>query len=278
MSFEFFPDNRLYTDRSYCLANFLPPADQAPVGRLLYHCFWTGEITRHHQICLNSLRLAASQPAEIWLWMKGPDLTQNRDRIPEGVKTRLLLPDMEIDGTSLAGRLDLFTGGAAAVSDAFRWLVLKKWGGFYFDMDMLFLRDPRPLAAYDFVYQWSDQRYGNSALAHMRPGASIAQEMHERVCAFGTAHPKVVLDFARPPVAPLHVLPVFLVDPLWVQKDREDPGVLRAIFEDRAPTSLAAFWPGAYTYHWHNQWGRPIPGASQMGQLAHEIDSKLRAA
>jgi hypothetical protein len=40
---------------------------------------------------------------------------------------------------------------------------------------------------------------------------------------------------------------------------------------------LEGFHPGAYTYHWHNQWNRPITGSSRIGQIAHEIDRRLGA-
>ena len=79
------------------------------------------------------------------------------------------------------------------------------------------------------------------------------------------------LEFDAP--VPLLVLPCAWFDPAWL----EGAG-FSAFFQETADTiQLATFYPGAFAYHWHNQWGVPEGERSPFAQLAAEIDARLQA-
>ena len=58
MPLKFLDDDRLYTDYVYYLRNFRWQAS-GPVGQtLLYHCYWGGTLTKHHELSERSVRCA----------------------------------------------------------------------------------------------------------------------------------------------------------------------------------------------------------------------------
>ena len=53
-----------------------------------------------------------------------------------------------------------------AITDLIRMVVLYLYGGVYFDLDMMFMRDITPLLDYQFTYRWSLSIEANTALIH----------------------------------------------------------------------------------------------------------------
>ena len=43
----------------------------------------------------------------------------------------------------------------------------------------------------------------------------------------------------------------------------------------RGGGSLGRFFPGAFTYHWHNLWSAPVETGSPFARLAGELDAIL---
>jgi mannosyltransferase OCH1-like enzyme len=57
----------------------------------------------------------------------------------------------------------------AALSDLVRFIVLRKYGGIYTDLDNIFIKEMSPLCGSSFVYYWSDAQSpsdSNVALAN----------------------------------------------------------------------------------------------------------------
>jgi hypothetical protein len=148
-----------------------------------------------------------------------------------------------------------------------------------------FLRDLRPLCGADFVYQWSDRLYGNSAVMHFRRGSANGAALLERGTRVRTFWPRQLLDFGSLAgvVRDLHVLPAFAFDPLWIDRDRRQRvndycNTFEDFFTAPGAVGLDDFFPGAYAYHWHNQWTTPIRPGTLAGRFRDEIDARLRAA
>lgn len=55
-----------------------------------------------------------------------------------------------------------------ARADAFRLLITYKYGGLYFDLDVLFLKDFSDLLENSFCYQWEKQPYANTAVLFLK--------------------------------------------------------------------------------------------------------------
>lgn len=66
-------------------------------------------------------------------------------------------------------------------SDLIRWQALYKAGGFYFDLDQIFLKSFNPLTDYDIV--WGGTRINYSGVVGMFRRCPVAEEMYERTKA-----------------------------------------------------------------------------------------------
>ena len=62
-----------------------------------------------------------------------------------------------------------------AISDLIRVVVLYLFGGVYFDLDVMFLRNLAPLLNYEFAYRWSYSQNANSALCHFHKGSQVLE-------------------------------------------------------------------------------------------------------
>lgn len=293
MSLIFMPDDRLYTDYAHFCARFTWPIgsrEPAPAQPLLYHAIWSGRLTRHHELSLKSLLLTQSAPYEVWLWLtpeteaaNGPFL--ERLRSPAVRYRRFDLGPLAV-GTPFEGREDLLRRSYPVfTSDIGRLLIQWKYGGIYFDLDVLFLRDLRPLTNVEFVYRWSNQPYGNSAVMHYRPQSPTIAALIRRGCALGTCYaPRLYqFDAINPLVTDLYVLPAFVFDPAWIAHDTQVPinaysTNVTDFFLRQDPVTLETFYPSAYAYHWHNGWKRPITDGSIAGQLYREVCDRLAQA
>jgi hypothetical protein len=303
---KFLPDERLYTSTDHCLRFLrdITDGDGALKTPERYHFYWRGKFSLKQGFAVKSfLATQELKSAEPWLWLDGEDgYAENTDH----PSLRPLLPfirlkrfDLELESrdTPLEGRPELYAGlRPAARSDFFRVVVLYKYGGIYFDMDMMFLRDLRALLRNglfqdEFCYQWSSHMpHGNSAVLRLRQRSETAAALLARCAAGGTCHPKHAFGFAENRDLDLLVLPCTFFDPLWPHYDRKDRYGAAPFnrFADffrrfgfwfrRRPgiQSYRDFFPGAFTYHWHNCWDAKEHPSSYFGFFNQEFDHILR--
>ncbi len=292
MGLIFCSDRRLYTDARHFEQQFAWPFGELTPAPLLYHCYWTGPLSHHHDLSLKSLLITQSAPFEVWIWMPPRDLIRNREFIErfsalDHVKWQAYCAAEEARGTIYEGRMsELESSGAdgnpltlaRSASDVLRLLVLGKYGGFYFDLDTLFLKDLRPLSSVNFIYQWSNRQYGSNAVSHFHKQSSALWALAERSLRIATCHPRRLLLFAELDDLrdPVFLLPSFALDPVWIANDtgariNDYCNRFDDFFTGRARKSLGDFFPNAYTYDWHNRWTVPIEDGTIAGQLYEEV-------
>ena len=172
--------------------------------------------------------------------------------------------------------------GLTPLSDVVRVLVLAAYGGIYLDLDVLVLRSFRPLLGHDFYYRWSTQDYCNTAVMGLqkksRNTAALLKASLGRVDRLEDLaklyHPQALYKLAQSGNASIELLPSAYFDPLWVVEDVYDDESKQAVkeqyglsgfvswFKEKRPVTTCTqpieFFPGAFTFHWHNQWNEPI--------------------
>jgi hypothetical protein len=300
---RFLPEGELYMETEVCLRFLcgLPsePPSAAGAAPRRHHLYWRGPFRRKQAFALKSL--LATQPietSEVWLWLDADDGYRGHERSPflrpllPFVQARRFDPDSETAGTPVVGCRGLYRGlPPAKRSDLARFVALYKHGGIYTDMDVMFLRDLSPLFADarfadEFCYQWSYRPFANSAVLALRAGSATAQALLARCRERGSCLPRHVLGFEGGPSADLLVLPCAFFDPLWIHHDGKDSyaaapfprfeGFFEPVGCDRlAPPSFREFFPGAFTYHWHNGWDAPEVPHSYFGRFERELDDLL---
>ncbi|MGY0036053.1 glycosyltransferase [Pedobacter sp. NJ-S-72] len=81
-------------------------------------------------------------------------------------------------------------------SDAFRFLVLYKYGGLYFDLDVMFLKDFGGLLDSEFCYAWETQPYANSAILNLKRKSDLCNYILNKGIKKRTVLPWIILNYS----------------------------------------------------------------------------------
>jgi hypothetical protein len=185
-------------------------------------------------------------------------------------------------------------------SDVVRVFVLAAHGGVYLDCDMLLLRPLTPLLGRDFYYRWSTQNYCNTAVFHLREGsrnAAVLLEMALSKSNHGQAGPLTRALFPSDLYrnignsTTIDMLPSAYFDPLWVVMDVYGEGAPAAksryglnnfhrFFTEKneMDEDSAHFFPGAFAFHWHNQWKVNIEKGSSADLFLRHYEQMIAQA
>jgi hypothetical protein len=300
------PEQQLYTSTEACLRYLRALTDNAAGGlttpRERYHLFWNGEFGAKQAFAVKSfLATQDLDRTELWLWLdhKGgyAEHASNRFLSPllPFLQVRAFDPVFESRDTPVERRPDLYVdSGFRARSDFVRHLVLFKFGGTYLDMDVMLLRDFRGLSHHwpgaSYCYQWSSaQPFANSAVLRLTGGGQTALALLAKGAQIESFHPRRLLRFDELEQVDMLVLPCTFFDPLWPHVDQRDVladapfETFGAFFEPIKPRSGddpgqspgESFFPGAFAYHWHNQWKAPESPRSYYARFGRWFDARI---
>ncbi len=310
------PDKKLYTDNAYArqvLANGFElnkaegTGTRQPGEKTAFHSYWYGKVGRKQAFSIKSFLVTQNlERCEVILWL---DISNGFDGYGRNPYLMPLLPFItvkafdpkpEIKGTPWENSINLIDHkkeGAdgrmedgvdlAKRADAFRFIVLYNYGGVYFDLDVLFLRDFTDLLVSEFCYAWEDQPFANSALLYLKRKSAIATYILQKSIRKRTVLPWVIFYYSDNKLKDLLVYPCAFFDPLWQGGDKLEKVPfknLEAFFEpfgDKFTNQYAIkshkdFFAGCYAYHWHNQWKKPEPENSFFGLLEAEFNKALK--
>lgn len=304
---KFLADERLYSHTEECL-RFLRELigdvnDAVPRKTERYHMYWYGDFSSKQAFAIKSfLATQDLKKSELWLWLDAENGYSDHTNNPFLSPFLPFLNVMRFDSgtealdTPLEDRPDMFGVSPSSRSDFFRHIVLFKHGGVYVDMDTMFLRDISPLLCNEqfdseFCYRWSaHQNYGSSAVMRLRRQSETGYTLLVRCREQGSCHPRRVLRFEDNIDMELTVLPCVFFDPLWPHYDHKDKYKSAPFnrFEyffrkfnwgfrrKRSIRSCRDFFPGAFTYHWHNFWDVREHEDSYFGFFNREFDQLIR--
>jgi hypothetical protein len=288
---------RLYTDtiaynETIEMAKNLTGEYNEPV---LYHCFWNGKLNEKHYISILScfyFNVLNKTGRKIILWTNSPFEDNELLRvISQFCEVRYFDFLEELKDTDIP--TSIINGNAVypIYSDRIRYVLLYKYGGIWFDLDVFFLRSFDPLLS-NFkenisVYTWADLNYPNNAIfispiKKSQKMRDFIQYMIDRGRGFGFQESNLTFDL---PVD-LLVLPcswfdgIFLPDlflPDFPEFDSQISFSNKQFFNNTdKKVTLDNFVVGAFCYHWHNLWNYPIQENSYFDQLAKDIINKLK--
>lgn len=167
-------------------------------------------------------------------------------------------------------------------SDYARYLILYKFGGVYFDLDVMCLKSLTPLLHFEFVYQWSMTKDGNNATMHMFKHSKTAKYVLQKCARLGNSmeHARDIFQDEDPNLSELMNLPSQLFDPLWIYYDRKSwtrPADLSlSSFDDFFKEKKTEdFFQHCFAYHWHGRWDANIHANSWYQTLVKKIKRNL---
>ena len=166
--------------------------------------------------------------------------------------------------------LESATAETVAFSDLVRFIALYLYGGIYVDIDAIVLRDMSGLLlGPPFAYKWDrDVLYYNTAVMGLPKGSEVVLKIirHFDACtpeAFFPSRIHKALNCTSGVCEELLMMPTALFDPVsapmsnWQWQTEGVNGIGHTtdwLFDRRRMWSFAHFFPGAYTFHWHNRW------------------------
>lgn len=166
-----------------------------------------------------------------------------------------------------------------AFSDLLRFIALHFFGGIYVDVDTLFLMDMKAFHGKSFAYKWDlNVDWYNTAIM----GLPIKSDLVIKIITFfkgcnpGVFYPTTIhqaLTCEGGICKELVMMPTVLFNPSssspsnyqWFQTlDKKNllHGSTDWFFNQERFWDLTHFYPGSYTFHWHNRWDMQIhPGS-----------------
>ena len=165
------------------------------------------------------------------------------------------------------------------LSNLIRTILLYKYGGCWFDLDVFFLRSFEPIFANYTneicLYNWEYQKHPNNAIyISLEPYSEKMLNNIKYIISLnrGWSFQQAMLTYNLP--LDILVLPCSWFDPSWV-KSPYNLKFNKAFNKTSKQYTFDNFFNGAFCYHWHNQWDVKIDEDSPIYQLYQIIISNL---
>ena len=288
--FKHLPDDKLYVDNEFCL-HFLSQdlintqVLQEKTGQI-FHTYWHGLIGEKQAFSIKSV-LATQTNSKVWLWIDKKSWNMNiNNPVLQDLKNYIEIKyyDVyaEIKNTPFESLNKLHWSqyiDLALRADVFRIIILAKYKGVYFDLDMFFLRDMGLLYKNDIIYCWENQHYCNSAVLFFK-SEKIIENIVATVKESGTFKPWWVFNYDNIKLNTLLVYPCAFFDPIWNITNTDNYSYPIQSFDDFFTKkcnlkTYKEFFPGAYAYHWHNRWNITPVADSFFDAFNKELSREL---
>jgi hypothetical protein len=259
---------------------------------ITFHCFWNGKLNDKHYISILScyyFNIKNKNGRKIILW-GDLDFEKNEwyDKISEICDIKIFDLKYEIKDTFFERKQIVSRNNQYSyISDIIRYVLLYKYGGVWFDLDIFFLRNIDKLLC-NFkddicVYNWAEQNYPNGAylqnISKLNPKfEKFVSYLIDRNQGFGFQESQLTFDS---PVD-LLVLPCSWFDGPFCIDFPEPFDILsnggpdlKSFFRyTENKVNLDNFAVGAFCYHWHNLWYESYDENSFFDRLKNDLINK----
>jgi len=269
----------------------------------IFHVHWRGPIDNNKVTFQIKSILATQYVTKIYFWIENL-LTTLQSRCYPNLAQLAKYVQIRVFDKSIMDKLDspykeqiwniyaLNNGDRRYRTDIFRWCILNIYGGTYSDADTLFLRDIRDIKIKNWSAKWAQDDYAEACILHLEQGNKVAENIYlnnpyDARCflmmindmpeAYSYKHKN--LDFTS--------LPSYFFDIIWGHEHCQgERGIMlknvkMKTFDDfftkmNIDITLDEFFPGCFTYHWHNRWDAPELKDSIAGKLNEDIDRIIK--
>lgn len=279
-------DKKVYQDVDTCLEHFTNLelekdetfwSQYSKDNPLYYHVYWYGKISEKQYACILSyLQTQGWDNTKLIVWIdhENPENLRDEVSIMQKYNTfKLYKPEELAKGTPFEGHDFININNPEYIkyrSDFARIMILYHYGGVYFDLDMILLKDLSPLLHMEFCYQWSNiDGRGNNALLSLYKGSDMCVKlMNKYIDQVVNKSKPLSLDFNRvifDKELGLLQLPCALFDPCWILLDTNTKSKYSKLldFDGFFKTTneklrlkngtIDMFSGNIFAYHWHSR-------------------------
>lgn len=247
-----------------------------------FHCYWSGDLIEKHLISIKScfyFNVFNRTNRKIILWLEKNTPNHYNEEISKYADIKSFDLINELKTTFLEGRQFYINYSISFYSDIVRYILLYKYSGCWFDLDVLFLRSLDPIFSnYEnevIVYQWENENFPNGAIfISINQNEKMKQNIEfiiQRNRGWGFCEANLSFDLPMD----MLVLPCSWFDGCWIN----NPYNIRAndlFLETEKIYTFDNFFEGAFCWHWHNRWNHTIFNKSILRQLEQIIDKDLK--
>tara|TARA_B100000902_G_C27199475_1_gene858278 strand:+ start:93 stop:977 length:885 start_codon:yes stop_codon:yes gene_type:complete len=262
---------------------------------VIYHVYWYGMIGRKQRLCMLSyLATQNLEMSSLWVWLDIETYNMDKSLIPnhKNIVIKIYNPNTEAKGTPLEGYSLMKQNSKLKFrSDLARIAILYKYGGVYYDLDMILLKDLRPLLGVEFCYRWSKYLTGNNAILRLfkeSNNTKILINKYKKVLKNTIFTTKLNFKIFTDEL-PLYCFPCVMFDPVWIINDkyRRTTGIdivgskysNLCNFDDffnRTDEKVEYFFKNMiFAYHWHSRNNIKIENDSYFDKFEKYFETLL---
>jgi hypothetical protein len=248
---------------------------------VIFHCYWNGALNEKHLFSILSCYYfnVYKNKHKIVLWLENNTTNQYNHEIQKYADIRYFSLNDENVNTDFIRDFS-YNKSLSFYSDVVRYLLLYNYGGIWFDLDCLILRNFDPLF-YNFeteicVYNWENQNYPNGAIYMSLEAKS--KKMKENIEFIinrnrGWGFQEACLTYDLP--LNMLVLPCSWFDAGWIPNPYNND--CNNFFESTDKHyDFENFFKGSFCFHWHNRWNNKIQDDSIFRQLVSTIQRNIQ--
>jgi hypothetical protein len=215
---------------------------------------------------------------------------ENLAQFKDKIDFRIYDPIKESKGTILEGHLDRLLAKDSKYylqSDLLRILALHKYGGIWIDMDVLLLRDFKPILDQEYLYQWGGdidfKKEGCCAtVISLKKNSELSNRLINKILEMpisgsATTWGKDLFAIVYREYE-FTIFPSTFFNTEWLMSKTDtklSDDILTYWFENECPDDL--LFLDAFAWHWHNSSNKnkPIVENSKFDKLRRIIQNKL---
>ena len=248
---------------------------------VIFHCYWNGNLNEKHLYSVLSCYYfnVLNRKHKIILWLENNTPNDINKEISKYCEIKEFSLQTEKENTNFMKKDFYYKKILSYYSDVVRYLLLYNYGGCWFDLDCFILRSFDPIFKnYEkevCVYQWANKNYPNGAIFISLQPKCIKMKQNinfiiNRNRGWGFQEAQLTYDL---PLEML-VLPSSWFNGDWI-KNPYNITTFDFFNNTEKEYTFDNFFYGAFCYHWHNKWNRPIEDNSIIKQLVQIIKKRL---
>jgi len=266
--------------------------------RIIYHVYWYGVLRRKQILCIKSyLATQDLNNTELWVWLDndfletmGDEEGNECDKINksiskyENIKIKTYNSLEESKGTLLENFVKTTKNkNLKFKSDIARVLFLHNYGGIYYDLDMILLKDLKPLLGIEFCYSWSNRHFGNNGILRIKKGSDFSKQLIQKYSNVVKNKNFVIWynSFIFTEELDIMCLPCVMFDPVWILLDTRQKSKYSKLsdfdsfFKGTDENIDNFFGNEIFAYHWHSRLHTNIEKDSYFERLEKMIMRKI---